>query len=208
MRNILVFVILLIALTGCAQQSNSISCGIDDIDQIRKEVKIQATTADNANPRKAILYRWWRLLWHQGYDMEEFDELADMLLNLPDSDLNGLEAITAGYMKLEEIMSSGKMIPEVRGERSNVISSSTDWPLYHGSDATQSGFSPDEGPSTGNIVWKFPKSYGCNISPEIDAGKVYIPGFGALTKAFGFPTKGGTITTISVSLFEIISNSI
>ena len=43
--------------------------GIDDIDKIRAEVRATPTDASNIMSRRTALYRWWRLLWHQGYDM-------------------------------------------------------------------------------------------------------------------------------------------
>ncbi len=174
----IVLLLLFVAYTGFAQNTNFKSCGIDDIDQIRKEVKAQPTTANNVITRRAALYRWWRLLWHQGYNMDAFDEVAEMLLNLPDSTINGQQSITIGFMKLEEMMSVGEKIPEIRGPKSTKSSTITNWPLYHGTDASQNGFSPDDGPSRGDIVWKFPKSYGCDISPQIDSGRVYLPGIG------------------------------
>ena len=178
MQTIFVFLLLFAACTGFAQHTNFKSCGIDDIDQIRREVKTQPTTVNNAISRRAALYRWWRLLWHQGYDMDAFDEVAEMLLRFPDSTLKGQQSITVGFMKLEEMIRIGKRIPEIRGKNSTKSSTVTNWPLYHGTDASQSGFSPDEGPSLGNIVWRFPKSYGCEISPRIDSGRVYLPGIG------------------------------
>ncbi|MCD6354730.1 MAG: PQQ-binding-like beta-propeller repeat protein, partial [Prolixibacteraceae bacterium] len=178
MKNLFILLLLTIAYTGCTQQTNFKTCGIDEIDQTRMDIKKQPTTADNALSRRAALYRWWRLLCHQGYDMDAFDENAQMLLLFPDSALKGQQSITAGFLKLEEIMDIGKKIPEIRGKKSITNSTVTNWPLYHGTDATQSGYSPDEGPSTGNIVWKYAKSYGCDISPIIDSGRVYLPGVG------------------------------
>lgn len=173
-----VLLILFFTYTGFAQNTNFKSCGIDDIDQIRKEVKAEPTTANNVITRRAALYRWWRLLWHQGYNMDAFDEVAEMLLNLPDSTINGQQSITIGFMKLEEMVLIGKKISEIIGTNSTKSSAITNWPLYHGTDASQNGFSPDDGPSRGDIVWKFPKSYGCDISPKIDSGRVYLPGIG------------------------------
>jgi outer membrane protein assembly factor BamB len=173
-----VLLFLVAACTGFAQQTDFKSCGIDDIDQVRRNVKIRPTTEDNALSRKAALYRWWRLMLNQGYDMDAFDEVAEQLLNLPDSTLQGRESVTTGFMKLEEMMRRGKKIPEIKGTKSTKSSTVTNWPLYHGTDATQDGYSPDEGPSSGRIVWTFPKSYGCNICPVVESGKVYIPCIG------------------------------
>lgn len=183
MRRLFVFVLvlymcLIVVGTGFGQEENFKSCGIDDIDRIRKDVQVWPTTADNAVSRKAVLYRWWRLMLNQGYDMDAFDEVANHLLNFPDSTLRGQESITLGFIKLEEMIRIGKKIPEIRGTKSTKSSAVTDWPLYHGTDATQSGYSPDEGPSSGHIVWTFPKSYGCDICPVIESGRVYIPGIG------------------------------
>lgn len=193
MKNIITLLLLFIAYTGCTQQANFITCGIDDIDQIRKEVISQPTTPDNALPRRAALYRWWRLMWHQGYNMDAFDEVADMLLNLTDSSPNGQQVITAGFMKMEEMIRTGERIPEVRGKKSTKSSTVTNWPLYHGTDATQTGYSPDEGPSSGSVEWKFPKAYRCEISPIIESGRIYIPGVGDDIIAFCLDETTGDV---------------
>ena len=73
-KTIFILLFLTITYTGFAQNTDFKSCGINDIDQIRKEIKFQPTTAENVVIRRAALYRWWRLLWHQGYDMDAFDE--------------------------------------------------------------------------------------------------------------------------------------
>jgi outer membrane protein assembly factor BamB len=193
MKTILALLLLVVVYTGWAQQGDFKSSGIDDIDQIRREVKNQPTTAENTIHRRSALYRWWRLLWHQGYDMDAFDDVAEILLNLRDSTLNGQRAITEGFLKLEEMVRIGKKIPEIRGKNSTKSSTITNWPLYHGTDATQTGYSPDEGPSTGKIAWKFPKSYGCEISPLIDSGRVYIPGVGDDVVAYSLDEVTGNV---------------
>ena len=130
MKTIFGFLLLFVTYTNFAQNNNFISCGIDDIDQIRKEVKTQPTTADNVVIRRAALYRWWRLLWHRGYNMDAVDEVAEMLLNLPNSKLTGQQSITVGFMKIEEMILIGKKIPEIRGTKSTKSSTTTNWPLY------------------------------------------------------------------------------
>ena len=42
--------------------------GIADIDQIRREVQTTPTSKSNLFSRRPALIRWWRFLWHQGYD--------------------------------------------------------------------------------------------------------------------------------------------
>ena len=43
--------------------------GIADIDLIRSKVASDPTSASSVQSRRAARDRWWRLLWHQGYDM-------------------------------------------------------------------------------------------------------------------------------------------
>ena len=56
-----------------SNRSATASCGIADIDMIRARVVSEPTNPSNAKSRRAALYRWWRLLWHQGYDMNTND---------------------------------------------------------------------------------------------------------------------------------------
>ena len=47
-KTMIVLLLLFVTYTGFAQNTNFKSCGIDDIDQIRKEVKAEPTKANNA----------------------------------------------------------------------------------------------------------------------------------------------------------------
>ncbi len=148
--------------------------GIDDIDAIRADVIANpTTTVGNAASRRAALYRWWRFLWHQGYNTRTYDSTWNTLINYGDSTSTGRTAITTGYGDLEDLLSSGNKIAEVSGTP-GTSPTETNWPTYHGTDGNQDGYSPDSGPSEGSIAWQAPIGHNWIAQPVIESGKVYI----------------------------------
>jgi len=149
------------------------SSGIADIDRIREEVKAHPTTAANAASRRTALYRWWRLLWRQGMDMQSFDAAANKLVISDDNTTQGQQAITQAYQALETIAADPKFIKEIQ-KTSSPSQSRTDWPYYMGTDGRQTGYSPDAGPSAGRVAWRFPKGYAWEAQPVIRDGRIYL----------------------------------
>ncbi|MFC1760650.1 PQQ-binding-like beta-propeller repeat protein [Planctomycetota bacterium] len=149
------------------------SSGIADIDGIREEVKALPTTTANAASRRAALYRWWRLLWRLGIDMQSFDEVANDLVINDDNTTRGQLAITRAYAILETIAAQPKFIKEIQGS-SVSPQSQTDWSYYMGNDGRQTGYSPDAGPSAGRVAWRFPKGYAWEAEPVIRNGRIYL----------------------------------
>lgn len=151
------------------------SCGIADLDRIRKQVKEEATQPDNARSHHAALSRWWRLMWRQGYNMSAFDETASILVSIRDYTPEVTRTIDRGFAILEKLHANPVFIKEVKGEApENHTTPATDWPFYHGIDGAQTGYSPDPGPSEGKISWRFPKPYKSNACPVVSNGKVFL----------------------------------
>lgn len=173
---------------------DEISCGIADIDLIRAEVRIKPTEASNVQSRRAALYRWWRLLWHQGYDMntKNYDATWERLLS--STDAAALEAVDEAYAAMEDIMANGTILPEVAGTPdASGPATRTDWPVYHGTDGKQTGYSPDAGPSKGRIAWRVAKGNFWHATPVIENGRVYTAAPGADVMAYCLDEKTGDV---------------
>lgn len=153
--------------TVTATYRDKSSCGIADIDRIRTDIMINPTGASNVRSRRAALHRWWRLLWHQGYDMNRnnYDATWNRLLINAATNAAALEAVNDAYAAMEDIMAGGTIIPEVAGTpNQSEPTTKTDWPVYHGTDGNQTGYSSDAGPSRGRIAWRVAKgNFGMRI---------------------------------------------
>lgn len=168
--------------------------GLDDIDHTREAVRMSATHQENVKSRRATLYRWWRYLWHQGIDLDPFDSLANQLVDRKDdTQPSTWQAIDEGFALLEEIFANPTYIPEQTAAFSSGPTTTTDWPVYHGTDGSQRGYSPDVGPQEGRLAWKYPKSYGWNAAPAIVQGKVYLAGAGSDVVAYCLDEASGKV---------------
>ncbi|NME72086.1 outer membrane protein assembly factor BamB family protein [Flammeovirga aprica] len=188
-------ILLLNTISICyGQHSNLfVSSGLTDIDKVRKEVQFIPTNQENKLERRAALYRWWRLLSNQGYDLRVFEPIANQLLITSNPEEES--TISEGFNCLEKLWTKGEKVEEKQGPKNNNLEeySKTDWPQYHGTHTMQKGFSIDEGPNQGKVAWKFPKSYGCEISPVIENGKVYLTGEGGDVIGYCLDEKSGAI---------------
>ncbi|MFY0654965.1 MAG: PQQ-binding-like beta-propeller repeat protein [Cyclobacteriaceae bacterium] len=166
-----------ILLIGCKtepEKPTAISSGLSDIDQIRTELSTNRTNVENIDSRRAALFRWFRLLWRQGLDLDSFDETADILVNSVRNKDQNFAAIDSGFLILERILLNPKKIPEIKSKRTGQQSTTkTNWPFFFGTQESQRGYSPDAGPSKGEIAWKYPKGYYWNAAPKIENGKIY-----------------------------------
>ena len=161
--------------------------GIDDIDKIRAEVRATPTDASNIMSRRTALYRWWRLLWHQGYDMNmsNYNAIWNRVLINPGVNAAAQKAVDAAYAAMEDIEVNGTLIPEVPGKPDESgPTTETDWPVYHGTDGNQTGYSPDAGPAKGKIAWRVAKGNFWYATPVIENGKVYTAAPGADVMAY------------------------
>ncbi|QLE02462.1 PQQ-binding-like beta-propeller repeat protein [Galbibacter sp. BG1] len=186
-------IIVLTSFSSIAQNNpeNFISSGNEEIDSIRIEISLHPTNLDNALERKAVLYRWWRLLWRQGINLRDLDPIANNLINTSVKSQNDYKTIDIGFHHLEEIIRNPTYIKEVKGEPNHSGTTKNDWPFYHGTTTSQKGFSSDPGPTEGKISWKYPKTNGWDIAPVIENGKVYAAGAGNDVVAFCFDEKTG-----------------
>lgn len=180
---------------GKTQQHGApINCGIADIDRIRAEVALKPTSESNVRSRRAALHRWWRLLWHQGYDMNSKGYDATWEKFLSRKDAAALKAVDAAYAAMENLMASGTIIPEVAGPPdASGPATRTDWPGYHGTDGRQTGYSPDVGPSKGRIAWRVAKGNFWNATPVIERGRVYTASPGTDVVAYCLDEKTGDV---------------
>lgn len=166
--------------------TNFISSGLEDVDEIRKEIDMKPTNVENRMERKASLLRWYRLLWRQGLDLDAFDSLAHLIIQgdrLGDQDFKNIDA---SYKELEKALINPIKINEVVAEAttSEADESPTDWPFYFGTHAERRGFSPDIGPQTGEIAWKYAKGYYWNAPPVLEGDKIYTSSPGIDVNAF------------------------
>ncbi len=182
--------------TGLCDQANrpdgsGPSSAIEDIDRIREQLKVKPTNESNLIDRRTALHRWWRLLWHQGYDMSEYDSTWNRINNGGTRPI-ALRAVDDGYKALESIVAGNKRIPEVTAELV-AKGGKTNWPVYHGTNGCQTGYSPDKGPSLGKIAWRVPKGNFWNAKPVIEDGKVYVVSPGADVLAYCLDEKTGKL---------------
>ena len=195
MRPYLLLCLALLALAPGAARAQPIApSGLADIDSIRSELRSLPTDADNFVSRQAALFRWWRLLWRQGYDLSEMNELAGQLT---DRQLVGEEAyrtVDAGYTALERLYLTAGKIPELRGTQSAMTSNqTTDWPYYFGGSGRNDGHSPDPGPTQGVIDWRFPKGYASRAAPVVAGGLVYLSSPGIDVNGFCLDERSGEV---------------
>jgi outer membrane protein assembly factor BamB len=165
--------------------------GIADIDQIRQEVQTTSTTTANLLSRRTALVRWWRFLWHQGYDMSAYNDTWNRVNDGGDHS-RAMAAVDQGYSALESVLLSKTRIPEKSGSPTG-STTQTDWPVYHGTDGSQTGYSPDKGPSEGKIAWRVPKGNFWNAKPVVEERRVYVASPGTDVIAYCLNEKTGKI---------------
>jgi outer membrane protein assembly factor BamB len=187
------FVVALLCCAGSSMLSaqTRTDSGIADIDQIRESVQMTPTDGSNLLSRRPALIRWWRFLWHQGYDTSAHNEIWN-LVNNGGNHRGAMIAVDQGYAALESILLNASRIPEVHGSP-DPSSTQTDWPVYHGTDGSQTGYSPDKGPSAGKIAWRIPKGNFWNAKPVIEDGRVYIASPGTDVFAYCLNEKTGKV---------------
>ena len=172
-------------------EAEFVSSGFEEIDASRRAVLQSATTEANAQWRRADLYRWYRVLWHQGVDMSSLDSVRLEFKKGNDTE-GGRQAVDRGYALMEVIQADPKKIEEIRGQPGSGTST-TDWPFFHGVDGHQTGYSPDAGPSEGRVAWKFAKGFTWNGTPVIADGRVYLTGPSGDTVAFCLDEATGEV---------------
>jgi outer membrane protein assembly factor BamB len=177
------------------EEPGFLSSGISDIDQIRQEVESTPiiTTEEEFLSRRAALARWFRLLWHQGFDMSSFTDVSMPIVGSDASDPNDWDTLAVGFAALEAIHASPVMISEIVGIPETVNTNKTDWPMYMSTDGSNTGFSPDQGPSTGRIAWRFPKQRSWDARPIIEDGRIYLTSPGVDVFCYCLDEASGTV---------------
>ena len=173
-----------------------VSCGHNELDELRIHAIKNPTTILNVAERRSGIYSLWRLLWRQGYNMSSFDKVANDLIICSNDNPYVLSVIDNGFNQLEKLISNPVFIPEVEGAFSSVKitkTTKTNWPVYHGVDGTQNGYSPDEGPSKGVVAWKYPKTNGWNGAAVIRNNRIYTTGADTHVVAFCLDQNTGEI---------------
>lgn len=187
----LVVVLICLTVSQAVSAQTKTDSGIADINQIRQEVKTTPTNKSNLLSRRTALIRWWRFLWHQGYDLSASNDTWNIVNNGGDHP-GARNAVDQGYAALESILLNNALIPEVNGSPTG-DTTQTDWPVYHGTDGRQTGYSPDKGPSEGEIAWRVPKGNFWNAKPVIENGRVYVASPGTDVFAYCLNEKTGKV---------------
>lgn len=189
--------LVLFSFLNCSGQSEQteqfLKTEMADLDAIRQEVSIIPTNPENVKSRRAALYRYYRFLWRQGMDMIVFDEFANTLLNESNESISAKRAIDNGFSALDELLANPKYIQEVKGSATIKETTLTNWPVYHGVDGSQSGYSPDQGPSKGETVWKFPKTNGWTTAPIASGNQIFASGAGSDVIGYSLDSKTGKV---------------
>ena len=177
-------------LLAAAAFSQVVPSGIADLERVRREVLAAPTSAQTLRERHALLFAWFRLLVHQGIDASEFEAVRNRIGRGQRADAV-FRAVDEGYSLLERIQANPRRIGEIRGKPAAVRSTAaTDWSMYNGG-PSQTGYSPDAGPATGETAWRFPIGHSWYARPSVEAGRVYIASPGMTTLALCLDEKTG-----------------
>jgi outer membrane protein assembly factor BamB len=175
-----------------AADESFVPTGVAEIDIMRRDFTAKPTTPENASRRHALIFSWVRLLVHRGVDMTDFHDACAAFSAWGPIDPSRYQAMKAAYEALEKIQSNPSFIEEVRGNREKPSSTQTDWPVF-GGNLEQSGLSPDAGPRTGEVAWKFPVGMSWYASAAVEDGRVYIASPGVTTLAYCLDEKTGKV---------------
>lgn len=157
-----------------------VTSGHPAIDAMRLDFAARPTTPENAPARHSLLFSWVRLLVHRGVDMTPFHLACAEFSHWGPLAPARYPAMEEAWRALEGIQANPVAITEIRGTPRPGPVNRTDWPMFQGN-PEQSGFSPDPGPSTGLIDWKFPVGMSWYAAPAVAEGRVYVASPGVTT---------------------------
>ena len=189
---ILVAAVLLSSFSALKGEEALVATGIAEIDYMRRDFVANPTTPENASRRHALIFSWVRLLVHRGVDMTDFHAACSQFSKWGPINPSRYKAMQSAFQALDKIQSKPNFIEEVRGTREKPSSSKTDWPVF-GGNLEQSGLSPDAGPRTGEVAWKFPIGMSWYASAAVEDGHVYIASPGVTTLAYCLDEKTGKV---------------
>lgn len=188
----LVVLVALSCLTPLRAEQTFVPTGIAEIDAMRRDFTTHPTTPENAPRRHSLIFSWVRHLVHRGVDMSDFHDACAAFSKWGPIDPSRYGAMKDAFDALEAIQSNPRFIEEVRGIAGPPSATRTDWPVFGGT-LEQCGLSPDSGPRTGAVVWKFPVGLSWYASPAVEDGRVYIASPGVTTLAFCLDEKTGEV---------------
>ncbi|MFC2081282.1 PQQ-binding-like beta-propeller repeat protein [Bacteroidota bacterium] len=211
---LLAFIVLFgFACCGTMQEDNVVlkySSGDEEIDQIRKEIKIHPTDESNYINRGLMLRFWESSLRHRGaITAGRFTTIDDNILNIA-SITNKKEQqeeiaryaklIDAGYLILDSIQNEIMEDPS-KGIRPLVpdpesvsppLKIEIPWPQYQGT-LTNVGFTGGDGPVYGRIGWKFPVGLAWESRPVVEGDNVYLTSPGMRNILFTLDINTGEV---------------
>ncbi|MCU0784010.1 MAG: PQQ-binding-like beta-propeller repeat protein [Verrucomicrobia bacterium] len=166
--------------------------GVSEIDAMRRDFAANPTTPDNAPRRHSLIFSWVRHLVHRGVDMSDFHEPCANFSRWGAIDPSRYPAMKEAVDALEKIQANPTFIKEVRGTRMSQSPTATDWPVF-GGNLEQSGCSPDSGPRTGNVAWRFPVGMSWYAAAAVEDGRVYVVSPGVTTLAHCLDERTGEV---------------
>lgn len=179
-------------LTTLRAEDPFVPTGIAEIDAMRHDFATHPTTPENASLRHSLIFSWVRHLVHRGVDMSNFHKPCTSFSKWGPMDPSRYGAMKNAFHALEAIQSNPQFIKEIRGAEGPSSTSRTDWPVF-GRTLEQTGLSPDSGPRTGAIAWKFPVGLSWYAAPAVEDGRVYIASPGVTTLAYCLDERTGEL---------------
>ncbi|NDV61566.1 PQQ-binding-like beta-propeller repeat protein [Puniceicoccales bacterium CK1056] len=167
--------------------------GVEEIDSTRQSVLETPTHAGNAIHRQSVLFSWIRHMINRGVDLQSLHEEGYVLAKWGPVHPENYPVLDKAYGKMEALQDEPVFIQEIRGPESAPFSNPTGWPVFGGSQM-QSGLSPDPGPMTGEIAWKFPNGHSWYASPSVENGRVYITSPGMRSLLYCLDEATGDVT--------------
>ncbi|VGO19582.1 outer membrane protein assembly factor BamB family protein [Pontiella sulfatireligans] len=169
-----------------------LSTGVDAIDQVRQEMRTVPTNDENSMHRQSVLFSWFRHMIHRGMDLSSLHEAGLILSQWGPVKPEHYPVLDEAYAQMEELLEHPNFISEVRGDPNSFSEnvSETDWPVFGGG-RSQSGFSPDAGPVTGEVAWKFPAGLAWYAAAAVEDGRVYVASPGLRTLLYCLDEQTG-----------------
>jgi len=212
-RTMLVFLILFGFVCSVSSQESLVlkySSGDDEIDRIRKEIRIHPTDESNYVYRGAMARLWEAALGHQGAvtggrfspvylntkriaSIQNEEERKQLITRYG-------KMIDEGYRVLESIQNEirknpSKGLSPLKPDPKSVkqpVKTEKPWPQYQGT-LTHVGFNGTDGPVYGRIAWEFPVGLAWESRPVVERDKVYLTSPGVRNVLFTLDINTGDV---------------
>ena len=219
-NTIQIFLVLLLlsGLTTAQNRQESVvlkySSGDEEIDQIRRDIKLHPTDENTYVYRGSMLKLWELALQQQGAILSgRFNPVSinvsrmESIKNKQEREnavANLAKRIDRGYEILDSLQNEmiedpSKGLTELVPNPKNVISpvkNEKSWPNYQGT-LSNIGFNGNDGPVYGRFAWKFPVGLAWESSPVIEGDKVYLAS----------PGLHNILFTIDINTGELINSA-